>query len=111
MAHTYPRATMNCNTTRRHFLMTALGGVLGGMALPRRSFAQATGVVPLNDRLSLVTTGGTNVVALSTSDGLIVVDSGTPELIPQLTASLKQLASGQRVTTVFNTHWHSDNTA
>jgi cyclase len=100
---------MNCNTTRRRFLMTALGGVVGGLALPCRGLAQATGVVTLNDRLTLVTTGGTNVLALSTPDGLIVVDSGTPELAGQLIGSLKQL-SGGGVTTVFNTHWHAENT-
>ena len=100
---------MNCNTTRRRFLVTALGGVLGGLALPRRGFAQATGVVTINDRLALVTAGGTNVVALSTPEGLVIVDSGTPELAGQLIGSLKQL-SGERATTLFNTHWHAENT-
>ena len=67
------------------------------------------GLIALNDRLSLVTTGGTNVVALSTADGVVMVDSGTPELVDALTGSLRQL-SGGRVATVFNTHWHAQNT-
>jgi len=88
--------------------MTALGGVLGGLAVPGRGFAQSTGVVTLTDRLSLITTGGTNVLALSASDGLVIVDSGTPELITQLMGSLRALS--QQTSTVFNTHWHPENT-
>jgi len=88
--------------------MTTLAGVVGGLASPRQSIAQS-GVTPLHDRLSLLTTGGTNVLALSTPDGLIVVDSGTPDRAGLLSGSLKQL-SGQGVTTLFNTHWHTENT-
>jgi glyoxylase-like metal-dependent hydrolase (beta-lactamase superfamily II) len=89
--------------------MTAFGGVVGAIALPRPASAQTAGVVALNERVSLLTTGGTNVLALSTPDGLIVVDSGAPELAGQLIGSLKSL-SPQGVTTVFNTHWHAENT-
>jgi glyoxylase-like metal-dependent hydrolase (beta-lactamase superfamily II) len=88
--------------------MTAVGGALGSIALPRRGFAQA-GVTSLGERVSLVTTGGTNVLALSTPEGLVVVDSGTPELAGQLIGSLKPL-SARGVTTLFNTHWHVENT-
>ena len=98
---------MHSNTTRRRFLVTALGGVVGSAVWPRRAVAQS-GVIALNERLALITTGGTNVLALSTSEGLVVVDSGTPELVPQLIGSLKQL-SGGRIVTVFNTHWHPQN--
>jgi glyoxylase-like metal-dependent hydrolase (beta-lactamase superfamily II) len=87
-----------------------VGGLLGGLVAPRRSAAQAAAVTPLNDRLSLVTSGGTNVLALSTADGLVVVDSGAPQLGDPLMASLRQLSPGARVRTVFNTHWHAENT-
>ena len=104
--------------TRRQLVMTALGA-LGSLALPRGVVAQQRGLASLNDRVSLLTTGGTNVLALATTDGLVIVDSGTPELITQLIGSLKQLpgglplrqgSGGQGVTTVFNTHWHPANT-
>jgi glyoxylase-like metal-dependent hydrolase (beta-lactamase superfamily II) len=94
---------------RRQILSGVVGGLFASLVLPRRSVAQQSGAIPLSERLSLVTTGGTNVLALSTPDGLIIVDSGTPELIVPLTGSLKQLPGG-RVTTVFNTHWHPENT-
>ena len=40
--------------------------------------------------------------------GLVIVDSGTPQLITQLMGSLRALSP--RTTTVFNTHWHPENT-
>jgi cyclase len=88
---------------RRQFLTGVVGGLLGSL-LPRRAAAQ------LSDRLSLVTSGGTNVLALSTAGGLVVVDSGAPDLRDRLLASLRQLPGGDRVRTVFNTHWHPENT-
>jgi glyoxylase-like metal-dependent hydrolase (beta-lactamase superfamily II) len=63
----------------------------------------------LTDRSSLIFAGGTNVVALSTSEGLVLVDSGALEHAEALVATLKAL-SGGRVRTVFNTHFHADNT-
>jgi glyoxylase-like metal-dependent hydrolase (beta-lactamase superfamily II) len=92
--------------------MTRVGGaVLAGLAAPRRSAAQSAQVSPiaLNDRLSLITSGGTNVLALSTPDGLVLVDSGAPDRSDALTAALAPL-SGGRVRTVFNTHYHPENT-
>jgi glyoxylase-like metal-dependent hydrolase (beta-lactamase superfamily II) len=95
---------------RRQLLMGAVGGLLGSLVLPRRGAAQQAGVLPLNDRLSLVTTGGTNVLVLSTASGLVAVDSGTPELSAPLMAALRRISPGGRVRTVFNTHWHAANT-
>jgi hypothetical protein len=46
--------------------------------------APTNGVVALTPRLSLVTSGRTNVLALSTPDGFVVVDSGAPELTDNL---------------------------
>ena len=53
---------------RRQLLTGVVGGLFGSLVLPRRSAAQQVGHVELNDRLSLVTTGGTNVLALSTAE-------------------------------------------
>jgi cyclase len=100
---------------RRQLLIGVVSGLLGSLVMPRRGAAlqvgpaQAPNLIPLNDRLSIVTSGGTNVLVLSTNDGLILVDSGTAELREPLMASLRQV-SGGRVVTVFNTHWHADNT-
>jgi glyoxylase-like metal-dependent hydrolase (beta-lactamase superfamily II) len=90
-------------------LTGAVGGLLGSLALPRRGAAQP-GVVPLNDRLSLVTRGRTNILALSTPDGLVIVDSGDPALRDPVMESLRPLSPSGRVDVVFNTHWHTENT-
>jgi cyclase len=95
---------------RRQLLTGVVSGLLGSLVLPRRSMAQQAGLVPLNDRLSVLTSGGTNVLVLSTADGLVLVDSGAPELADPLMASLIQLSAGGRVRDVFNTHWHLENT-
>jgi glyoxylase-like metal-dependent hydrolase (beta-lactamase superfamily II) len=95
--------------------MGAVGGLLASLAVPRRgragpAGARPAGVIPLNDRLSLVTSGRTNVLALSTSEGPVVVDSGAPELSDRVMESLRPLTSELRTATVFNTHWHAENT-
>src|SRR5205814_4732324 len=48
---------------------------------------------------------GTNVVVLSTSDGIILVDTGAPQSAAALKAALTA-----PVRTVFNTHYHLENT-
>ena len=93
---------------RRELLLGAVGALLGGMVVPRRAAAQQPRV-QLTDRLSVLTTGRTNVLALTAPDGLVVVDSAEPDVSDQLIGQLKQLPSG-RVSTVFNTHWHPANT-
>ena len=93
---------------RRELLLGAVGGLLSGMVVPRRAAAQQPRV-QLTDRLSVVTTGRTNVLALTAPDGLVVVDSAEPDVSDQLIGQLKQLPGG-RVNTVFNTHWHPANT-
>jgi cyclase len=95
---------------RRQLLKVGVGALAGGLVLPQRLRAQQPDVVRLNDRLSLVTTGRTNVVALSTGDGVILVDSGTPQYRDALMDSLRQLSPSGRIGKVFNTHYHPDNT-
>jgi len=101
---------MSVDTGRRQLLRTGIGTLLASLAAPRHGVAQQTGLSPLNERLSVVTTGGTNVVALSAADGLVVVDSGMPELNLRLMDTLRQLPPNGRVVTIFNTHWHPENT-
>jgi glyoxylase-like metal-dependent hydrolase (beta-lactamase superfamily II) len=96
---------------RRQLLTGVVGGLFASLTFPRHSPAQQIGHVTLNDRLALVTTGGTNVLTLSSDEGLVLVDSGTPEFTEALMASVRQFASGNSVKTLFNTHWHLENTA
>ena len=90
-------------TDRRHFLMAAVGGIL----LPRLAWSQSSNVSKLTETLSLVN-AGTNVLAFSTSDGMILVDTGTPQSGAALKAALELMAAPVR--TIFNTHYHLENT-
>ncbi|HEU4687276.1 MAG TPA: MBL fold metallo-hydrolase [Vicinamibacterales bacterium] len=93
---------------RRQLITGIVSAVIAGLVMPRRSAAQVT-TTALTDRLSLITSGGTNVLVLSTPDGLVLVDSGAPDRSDALVAELKSLSSGG-VRTVFNTHYHPENT-
>jgi glyoxylase-like metal-dependent hydrolase (beta-lactamase superfamily II) len=95
---------------RRQLLAGVVASLLGSLAVPRRGSAQQPEVIPLNDRLSLVTSGGTNVLALASPGGLVLVDSGAPDRRDALRASLQQLSASSRARTLFNTHWHVENT-
>ncbi len=95
---------------RRQFLFAGAGALIGGSLRPLQLRAQAPSSSRLSDRLSLVTAGRTNVLALSTPDGLVLVDTGAPELSDRLMESLGQISPGGRVATAFNTHWHTENT-
>lgn len=86
---------------RRHFLT----GLTGALVLPLMARSQSSGVTKLNDSLSLLN-AGTNVVVQSTPDGLLFVDSGAPSF----TAALLKQLTPKHVQTVFNTHYHLDNT-
>lgn len=95
---------------RRTVLKGAVAGAFTRWASPRFLFGQQAGAQRLTDKLAVFDAGGANVVALSAGDGLLLVDSGAPKSSDKLTADLKTLASGAKVQTVFNTHYHLDQT-
>ena len=62
------------------------------------------------DKFAILDGGGGNVVAFSATDGLVLVDSGTPKNGDKLLAELKTFAPNAKVNTLFNTHYHLDQT-
>jgi glyoxylase-like metal-dependent hydrolase (beta-lactamase superfamily II) len=95
---------------RRSVLKSAIGG-LAALWTPRFARgAQSQAGRRLTDTLSVLDGGGSNVVALSTGDGLLLVDTGVPAGRSQLTEQLNAISSSARVYTVFNTHYHLDQT-
>src|SRR5215472_9707479 len=96
---------------RREILKGALGGMLTWWASPLRAAQQAAGGVRrLTDNLGIVDAGGSNVVVFSAGEGLVLVDSGAPKSGDTLTAALKSFAASAKVQTLFNTHYHLDQT-
>jgi cyclase len=93
---------------RRELLEAAGTGLLATWA--SRLSAQTIAVNKLTSKISLVDGGGANVTVFAADDGLILVDSGAPKSAAQVQAALKGLGSGGKVTTVFNTHYHQDQT-
>jgi len=112
-------------TDRRTFLQASLSGLaglaslplLGGLAgcqqlpsgqSPGSTTARKTALPgeKLADRVTLITGAPGNVVALSSSDGIVLVDSGSSALARAVRASL----GDARVRTLFNTHYHTEQT-
>lgn len=90
---------------RREALKTAIAG-LGMWAAPRILSAQQR----LTEKLTILDGGGANVVAFNAGDGLILVDGGAPKSSDKVIASLNSFAPGAKVHTLFNTHYHLDQT-
>lgn len=98
--------------TRRSVLGAGIAAA-ASVALPGRVLAAGDSRVTtnkLNDRLLLVSGLGGNLVALRGDAGLLLVDSGAPGGTDLLVAELAKFASGAKVHTVFNTHWHAGQT-
>jgi glyoxylase-like metal-dependent hydrolase (beta-lactamase superfamily II) len=79
---------------RRDLLKGGVATALGLWAAPR-IFAQR-----LTDKVTVLDGGGANVVAFSGDDGLVLVDSGAPQ----------SFVAPAKVQTLFNTHYHIDQT-
>jgi glyoxylase-like metal-dependent hydrolase (beta-lactamase superfamily II) len=69
----------------------------------------SAGVKKVTDRVSVID-AGTNVIVLSGGDGLLLVDTGAPQSGDRLAAALKGIAANSKVNTVFNTHYHLNQT-
>ena len=79
-------------------------------------------IVPVTDSLALITGVGGNVLALSSADGVLLVDTGAPDRSGDLLKAVASLpgahggAAGKSrrgspsIPVAFNTHWHWDHT-
>lgn len=101
--------------TRRQLLKSALGAagvVLGAPVL--RLAAQTSGSVGtqrLSDDLFVVTTTGeANVVAHTANGGVLLVDGMSTKASEWLMKTVRDLPGGGPVHTIFNTHWHPEQT-
>jgi cyclase len=112
-------ASRGALASRRAVLRGAIGGaaglVLGVPALrPRAAQAQAAvgGVTatPLAANLHVLDAAGTNVLALASTEGVVLVDGGPAAASVALLDAVRKLPGGGKVHTLFNTHWHPEQT-
>ena len=99
---------------RRSFLQ-GLVPALAVASLPRWSAAadarsQELTVTPLTDRLFVISGGGGNVTVFNSTDGVLLVDGGSPEQSKSVLEIVRQKTGAKRVHTLFNTHWHWEQT-
>jgi cyclase len=100
-------------THRRRFLQQAL---VAGLALPAMRSVRAEVVVAeprvtlLGPNLHLIEGLGGNVTVFDSADGVLLVDGGSPEHSPAVLKAVKELTGKPQVHTLFNTHWHWDQT-
>jgi cyclase len=96
------------SSTRRTFLKTAAAvGVSAGFVFAESAKITAT---PLGDRLFMLTGAGCNVVVETASNGVVMVDGGLAQNASALAQAVAALPNGGPVRTLFNTHWHPEQT-
>ncbi|HTQ36051.1 MAG TPA: MBL fold metallo-hydrolase [Steroidobacteraceae bacterium] len=101
---------------RRQFLAGAArtmfaAAVCGGTALRGRAADKPSlRSTPLAERLWLIEGAGGNVTVFQNGGGVLLVDGGAQAHTTQLLAEVRRLTGTDRVHTLFNTHWHHDQT-
>ena len=99
---------MAVSLNRRNVLKGALGVFATWASSGILSAQQALGGVRrLTDQMAVVDGGGSNVLAFSTGEGVVLVDGGAPKSFDTIMASL---GANARIHTLFNTHHHLDQT-
>ncbi len=91
---------MRC-MNRRTVLHGALGAALAAALRPATAKVSS-----ISGELSLIGGLGGNVVALSTGEGAVLVDSGQALPNDPLFGFVEAATGGRNVHTLFNTHWH-----
>ena len=100
---------------RRAFLRTTLSGLASAAASPwlfDHAFAKTTALstTRLADDLVMISGAGANVVAARDAQGALMVDGGLRDRSNELLKLVKRELSVKRVHTLFNTHWHPEQT-
>jgi cyclase len=99
---------------RRSFLARSVPAG-GALALAwRHSFAadpkEPLALSNVAEHIDVITGAGGNVTVFNSSDGVLLVDGGSPERSADVLKLVKQHTGAAKVHTLFNTHWHWDQT-
>jgi glyoxylase-like metal-dependent hydrolase (beta-lactamase superfamily II) len=90
-----------------------LGAAGAALALPQWLIAaekKALTVSDLTDKLFVISGGGGNVTVFNSPEGVLLVDGGSPERSAEVLKLIKKKTGASKVHTLFNTHWHWDQT-
>jgi glyoxylase-like metal-dependent hydrolase (beta-lactamase superfamily II) len=95
----------------------SIAGIVAGAPALRfaparaQSAAETVGTQRLGGDLHLLTAGPTNVVARTDADGVLLVDGPSEMLANELAEAIAVLpGGGGSIHTLFNTHWHPEQT-
>ena len=94
-------------STRRGFLKAAAAGLAAPYAFSQSPKINST---PLAENIHLLTGAGANVVAHTRTDGVVLVDGGLGQNAAALAQTVAALPNSGPVRTLFNTHWHPEQT-
>jgi cyclase len=96
---------------RREFIAGVLATGSAAAAAPlvaaQRSSLEITS---LGEGLTVISGGGGNVTVFDSPEGVLLVDGGSPQHSAAILALVRQLTGKSRIHTLFNTHWHWDQT-
>jgi cyclase len=102
---------------RRRFLTGIVPAASIALATPVSAAAAAPAfaeselvLTPLGGNLTLISGAGGNVTVLKSSAGVLMVDGGARAHSARLLQAVRRIAATDRVHTLFNTHWHADQT-
>ena len=112
------REQQGLTLTRRHLLKGVVGGAAGvvlGASRVSAAAAQAvsgsTSVQRLADDLFVLQfPGEANLVLQTSANGVVLVDGGSAKAADPLMKMIGDLSRGGQVQTLFNTHWHPEQT-
>jgi cyclase len=104
---------MLSSKNRREFLKTVAGATVS-LGLSRKILGQAgrpqITATKLADNYTLFSGAGSNVLALTGPDGVLMVDGGLAEHSADLLKAVTGLSPEGRIQALFNTHWHVEHT-
>jgi glyoxylase-like metal-dependent hydrolase (beta-lactamase superfamily II) len=67
-------------------------------------------VSDLAERLFVISGGGGNVTVFNSGEGVLLVDGGSPDRSADVLKLVKKRTGSSKIHTLFNTHWHWDQT-
>ncbi len=94
-------------STRRTFLKTAAAAIPASYA-----FAQSSKITTskLDEKIYMLSGAGCNVLAFTGTDGVTLIDGGLAQNASALAEAVAALPNSAPVRTLFNTHWHPEQT-